>query len=317
MKNCPYCRKPVINTNRYKRLVNDMIKTKINPIKRKIYGNTEAIKIRFKELETKISNIYKKYFQDKNQKDPYNLKVIFLLFIKFMEKKNKFFLLQVEMLITYCYIIETVTECWQAYSSLKTTVLEAEFRENIEMILKVLMISQHSKKNKVEIKISEQQQKNVDNEIKRLNSIVQLATLLRVDSDVLADANIKSCVNDAKATVLTFSIFDEGKAIESLNTLKTAIKSSEVIITKLARAMVIKAMPDMKAGHWFKCPNGHFYCIGECGGANQVGKCPDCGAAVGGTRHTLLPGNTHTGELDGSRYAAYSEEANNMANFLL
>jgi hypothetical protein len=26
------------------------------------------------------------------------------------------------------------------------------------------------------------------------------------------------------------------------------------------------------AGKWFYCPNGHLYCIGECGGATQIGK---------------------------------------------
>uniref|UniRef100_A0A1X7ULC4 RZ-type domain-containing protein n=1 Tax=Amphimedon queenslandica TaxID=400682 RepID=A0A1X7ULC4_AMPQE len=34
-------------------------------------------------------------------------------------------------------------------------------------------------------------------------------------------------------------------------------------------------------GAWYKCPNGHFYAIGECGGATQVTKCPECGADIG------------------------------------
>ena len=44
---------------------------------------------------------------------------------------------------------------------------------------------------------------------------------------------------------------------------------------------------DLKAGHWFKCPNGHYYVIGECGGAMQRGKCPDCKAEIGGDNHAL------------------------------
>ena len=35
-------------------------------------------------------------------------------------------------------------------------------------------------------------------------------------------------------------------------------------------------------GHWNKCPNGHFYVIGECGGAMEISKCPDCKADIGG-----------------------------------
>ena len=30
--------------------------------------------------------------------------------------------------------------------------------------------------------------------------------------------------------------------------------------------MIIKAMGETK-GHWFECPNGHPYLIGDCGGA--------------------------------------------------
>jgi len=45
-------------------------------------------------------------------------------------------------------------------------------------------------------------------------------------------------------------------------------------------------------GHWYTCPNGHVYAIGECGGAMQQSSCPECGATVGGGNHTLAPGNS-------------------------
>jgi hypothetical protein len=41
------------------------------------------------------------------------------------------------------------------------------------------------------------------------------------------------------------------------------------------------------SSHWYECPNGHPYFIGECGGAMQVSTCIECGAAVGGTSHQL------------------------------
>jgi hypothetical protein len=40
-------------------------------------------------------------------------------------------------------------------------------------------------------------------------------------------------------------------------------------------------------GHWYKCPNGHVYAIGECGGAMRQSICPECKAPVGGTNHQL------------------------------
>eukprot|EP01026_Neomeris_dumetosa_P066282 TRINITY_DN6404_c0_g1_i1.p2 TRINITY_DN6404_c0_g1~~TRINITY_DN6404_c0_g1_i1.p2 ORF type:complete len:435 (+),score=44.89 TRINITY_DN6404_c0_g1_i1:418-1722(+) len=44
-------------------------------------------------------------------------------------------------------------------------------------------------------------------------------------------------------------------------------------------------------GRWFECPNGHPYVIGECGGAMQESRCPECGETIGGTRHTLRSSN--------------------------
>ncbi len=44
-------------------------------------------------------------------------------------------------------------------------------------------------------------------------------------------------------------------------------------------------------GHAFTCPNGHVYFIGECGGATQESRCPECGARIGGRGHSLTAGN--------------------------
>ena len=80
-------------------------------------------------------------------------------------------------------------------------------------------------------------------------------------------------------------------------------------ITEEERIEIVKAV-GLSKGHWFKCPNGHFYCIGECGGAMEQGKCPECNAAIGGSSHRLTAGNVHAPEMDGSRYAAWSDAAN-------
>ena len=57
------------------------------------------------------------------------------------------------------------------------------------------------------------------------------------------------------------------------------------------RVMVVKAM-GFSQGHWYKCPNNHVYAIGDCGGATEESKCPDCKAAIGGTGHKLVQSNT-------------------------
>jgi len=51
-------------------------------------------------------------------------------------------------------------------------------------------------------------------------------------------------------------------------------------------------------GHWFKCPNGHYYCIGGCGGAMETARCPECKEQIGGDNHTLLSTNQFAPEVE-------------------
>lgn len=62
---------------------------------------------------------------------------------------------------------------------------------------------------------------------------------------------------------------------------------------------------ETKKGHWYKCPNGHIYAIGECGGAMERAKCPECRADIGGASHQLAQGNAHAGQMDGSTAPAW------------
>lgn len=59
---------------------------------------------------------------------------------------------------------------------------------------------------------------------------------------------------------------------------------------------------------------GHFYAIGECGGAMQRGTCPECQAPIGGANHQLEASNSIAPEMDGARFPAWSEQAN-LANY--
>ena len=84
-------------------------------------------------------------------------------------------------------------------------------------------------------------------------------------------------------------------------------------ISEQERLMIVKAI-GLGKGHWYKCQNGHYYATGDCGGATQRGKSPECGSVIGGEGHRLAAGNLHASEFDGSSHAAYSEEANNLFN---
>ena len=53
--------------------------------------------------------------------------------------------------------------------------------------------------------------------------------------------------------------------------------------------------------HWFQCPNGHPYFIGECSRAMQESRCPECHLPVGGSSHTLLQTNSRWSGLSDLR----------------
>jgi hypothetical protein len=52
------------------------------------------------------------------------------------------------------------------------------------------------------------------------------------------------------------------------------------------------------SGHWYRCPNGHSYTVGECGMPMEQAACPECRATVGGSDHTPAEGNEHDAELE-------------------
>lgn len=224
-----------------------------------------------------------------------------------VKSKRKCSLLQLEMYFVYLKILELLSDVHKKYTSLGLTALQDSLIDQNRMICQVLVKNVH--------KISQQQQADIGNEIKRMNAIANLATIISHPS-YLASQNVSQIAENASAAkkvILKWGIYEHDKATEALNEIQKAIKVSG-IATKAERELIIKAI-GAKAGQWFKCPNGHFYYIGECGGAMEVSKCLECKAEVGGTNHSLLSSNMHAKEFDNSRFPAYSEEANNLANF--
>ncbi|KAF6760156.1 hypothetical protein DFP72DRAFT_1063222 [Ephemerocybe angulata] len=61
---------------------------------------------------------------------------------------------------------------------------------------------------------------------------------------------------------------------------------------------IVKAMGFSHTGHWYNCPNGHTFVITECGGATQRARCPECGEAIGGENHNILPNNQRADDFE-------------------
>jgi len=90
---------------------------------------------------------------------------------------------------------------------------------------------------------------------------------------------------------------------ESLVTRAKELKSKLEGVSEQELKQVIRAMDQFNlyggtaADHWYECPNGHPYFIGECGQAMQTSTCPECGETVGGGSHTLLSSNRQAADI--------------------
>ena len=74
------------------------------------------------------------------------------------------------------------------------------------------------------------------------------------------------------------------------------------------RLQIFKAV-GLEQRHWYKCPKGHIYAIGNCGMPSQSGSCIECGAAIGSGGTTL-----HAGDMG---RASFTEERHNIADWHL
>ena len=168
--------------------------------------------------------------------------------------------------------------------------------------------------------LSDQQKSDIQCEIYRLMCYIRLLDLwckVQVKGKGFSDVD-KAMFTSHLRRAQSSGLKCDGMKEEQYDEISTFIsRMSEQYgvngLTDAERIEIVKAI-GLSKGHWFKCPNGHYYCIGECGGASQIGNCPECGERIGGQNHRLLEGNQLAPEMDGAHYAAWSEGAN-LANF--
>ncbi|XP_070581257.1 NFX1-type zinc finger-containing protein 1-like [Ptychodera flava] len=171
---------------------------------------------------------------------------------------------------------------------------------------------------KPRLRFSDQELEDITMETQRLSLLCKLYTLqngVKQSKVKLADL-AKNYLSSAEDILTSRRPLTEAKEGEVLGLLKTVQKLHPEIqhtITDGERKMIVKAMGFSK-GHWYKCPNGHIYAIGDCGGATVESKCPECAATIGGLHHQLRDDNRLASEMDGATYSAWSEQAN-MENY--
>eukprot|EP00899_Mesostigma_viride_P003087 jgi/Mesvir1/1277/Mv16252-RA.2 len=88
--------------------------------------------------------------------------------------------------------------------------------------------------------------------------------------------------------------------------VRTGAQQEERLAREEMDGVVGAMRGQVRAGGWYRCPNGHPYSIGECGGAMEVARCPTCGSRIGGQEHRLLDDNQNALDIDGAEEPAWN-----------
>ena len=153
-------------------------------------------------------------------------------------------------------------------------------------------------------KLTNQMILDINTEHKRF---LLLQKFLKLEHTMVVTAQVDKESEDLKevqsACETMFAKLSEEDYQSKSELLKSVQGRQQIPLTMEERKMIVGAM-GAKPGSWYKCPQGHYYNIGECGGAMEIGKCPECGSQIGGQQHRLIETNEHAGDFDGSSYAA-------------
>ncbi|MCJ8729395.1 hypothetical protein PDJAM_G00105760 [Pangasius djambal] len=293
LKECPRCRTPIRRNVRYGAHINRSL-AEIEKVKEQINGLQSDIQNKQNELQLLLEK--KDNFKE-------HLPIEYLIITERLQKSGLSLLdlWYQENLITY---LESLGKLIKMQKDHMSSVMEDLFSLRIREYLYFLLDRFQ--------RFSDQQKDDLEHEMKRLSYLAELNVRCSMAKYHVLEVKVNAEVRQARQILedtQPFTENDEDKVKEIFKELENKLPRSGLGITDEERVMIVKAM-DLPQGHWYKCPNGHVYAIGDCGGAMESRRCPDCKATIGGSNHTLTQGNDVASEMDGAQHAAWSNAAN-------
>lgn len=326
LKQCPLCKTPILKTQRFMNQVKAII-ADISIIKSKQYGELDAIKRGKKEIIKSLKsldiNFVSNYFGDKNNGYD-NIKLIWDSFCKpliaslnFKGKKRSNFSLPAKDIESLNFVVDLF----------KTTSKFKKRIEGIDDFQKKQTITDHFKWL-LEVAftysrcLSNQQKYDINMEVARGARILHLFEIMCTTKFKMAygqviknsyTTELIDLVENMEALLMSCNVYtpDSEKDIDVITNLINEKFDGLAIITDEERNMIHKAMVtsftsgNRSQGHWCKCPNGHIYCVTECGGPMQKAVCPECKVPIGGQNHVHAQGITVASEMDGASHLMF------------
>lgn len=88
---------------------------------------------------------------------------------------------------------------------------------------------------------------------------------------------------------------EEGRKLQE--ELQNHVPDPYTALTDEEREEIVRAV-SLPTGHWYACPRGHYYVVGECGRPLETASCPECHNVIGGENHAVAEGNRWAPEVD-------------------
>ena len=315
IKLCPLCKRPIEKKMRYGNIVKK-IHQDIDNVKRKILADAADFEDRKKLVKNLISEIPHVLLTTVSHASCKNkpLKKI----KDFLEKSTNVNYHEVVLMESQVRLLKKYLLVNKKYEQ-SINVKNAEqyrkspdhiqFNDKMQKLLARIMVQPSDLNERILIDLSLELDRM---SLKR--DVLVLQTKL-ANIGVSLKKEVGDCVNILNQTLKATARIEE-KVIEQLKQQIQDIYHKHLQLTPITpeeKVQIVKAIW-LKQGHWFKCSQGHIYAIGECGGAMETSRCPDCNAVIGGQHHRLEENNELATEMDGARHAAWSEQAN-LANY--
>ena len=310
LKECPRCKTPIRISYRYADIVKvklaevEEVKKRLIKAERKFQSFKQDLERKRRRLVTKYPDFARKRaFSEKSEEQAHNANSAYETLESWLQQRKTLAELttiknQMEILEQIYKVREKVkTDLLQntTYGILKPpsachNVIEQKFLQGATEVDGKL---NHLEVELVKFQISSQRLTDITDEV----TCVSLLLKIRV---VQCEAEKRSIVlgfdneewleiHGKQLNAGTRLSEEDVKAIDAkINEIRK--KCGLEGLTPEEKVMIVKAM-NFSQGHWYKCLNGHIYAIGECGGAMEKRKCPECDVIIGGTDHTLAQGN--------------------------
>ncbi|KFV02581.1 NFX1-type zinc finger-containing protein 1, partial [Tauraco erythrolophus] len=295
LKVCPICQTPIRKNLRYGTIVKRRL-DEIEKVKEKIQGPAQEIESSRQRLQAALAG---------NAVLQRNLPLKYLM----LEEKLK----AADLSTKSIGLIENQLNFYERLADLTNSMRNIDVSERKGLRKRLDEVQEWL--DKPRLTFTQQELSDLQSEIQRLTHLLSLLARCKGASGMITPALAAEIAGAREILEGTkkFTEEDEAAVKAGLERLCAALPLSGLGISEAEKVQIVSAI-GCPRGHWFKCRNGHIYVIGDCGGAMERSRCPECHAVIGGTNHALDSTNSLAPEMDGATHAAWSEAANVLLN---